>query len=79
MPFLNNLRFTAHALQRMTERQITHDDVREVLKSGLETLRDPTAKPFPKYTMVCPVNNRLINVAAADNAGPGITIIITVF
>lgn len=78
MPF-EEIRITGHAQERMTERKVSLDHIKEVLKTGIQTGDMPDATPFPKYTKVCPINNRLINVVAADNKKARLTIIITVF
>jgi hypothetical protein len=78
VPF-ERLLFRVHAIQRMFERQINVDDVREVLISG-EVIEDyPDDSPYPSYIKLGWRHSRPIHVVAADNKSTKETIIITVY
>lgn len=73
------LAFRVHAIQRMFHRQITEDDVRQVLQSG-EAIEDyPNDLPYPSRLLLGFVGSRPLHVVAADNVRDQETIIITVY
>lgn len=75
----NRLVFRVHAIQRMFERGISVEDVREVLKSG-EVIEDyPTDFPYPSRLMLGWRETTPIHVVAAENQGAQETIIVTAY
>ncbi|HVA88349.1 MAG TPA: DUF4258 domain-containing protein [Chloroflexota bacterium] len=75
----DRLVFRLHAIQRMFERQISVEDVRQVLSSG-ETIRDyPDDTPYPSRLMLGWRGTRPLHVVAATDAAGGETIIVTVY
>jgi len=71
--------FRVHAVQRMAERGITVDDVREVVLNG-EVIRDyPDDTPYPSRLILGWRGDRPLHVVAADNHEAQETIIITVY
>ena len=71
--------FRVHAIQRMFERALTVDDVRQVLAAGeiIEAYAEDT--PFPSRLVLGWSGRRGIHVVAADNDDAWETIVITVY
>jgi hypothetical protein len=75
----NRLVFRVHAIRRMFQRQISVQDVRDVLTAG-EVIEDyPDDFPFPSRLMLGWSGTRPIHVVAADNPQARETIVITVY
>lgn len=75
----DRLVFRVHAVQRMAEREITIDDVRDVVQNG-EVIRDyPDDTPYPSRLILGWCGTRPLHVVAADNDDDKQTIIITVY
>jgi Domain of unknown function (DUF4258) len=78
MPF-EQLIFRMHAIQRMLERNISVEEVKELLKMGKAIENYPEDKPYPSYLVLGKVSDRPVHVVAADNTAEVQTIIITVY
>jgi len=78
MPY-KKLVFRVHAVQRMFQRQISVDDVRVVLSSGLVIESYPEDTPFSSYLVLGWSDSRPIHIVAADNKSSEETIVITVY
>jgi hypothetical protein len=75
----DRLVFRVHAVQRMAERAITVDDVRDVVQNG-DLIRDyPDDTPYPSRLILGWRGTRPLHVVAADNDDTQETIIITVY
>jgi hypothetical protein len=63
-----NIEWQRHALERMMERKIPREAVKEVLKNG-EIIEDyPDDKPYPSALFLAWINNEPLHVVAAlDN------------
>ncbi len=71
--------YRVHALQRMFQRGIRADDVREVLELG-EVVEDyPNDFPYPSRLMLGHPRSRPIHVVAGSNAAGDETIVITAY
>jgi hypothetical protein len=71
--------FRVHALQRMFERGISVDDVRQVLAIG-ETIEDyPEDTPFPSRLVLGWRESRPLHVVFADNRLEQEIIVVTVY
>lgn len=71
--------FRLHAIQRMFERWISVEDVRQVVSGG-ETIREyPDDSPYPSRLLLGWIGARPLHVVAATNAADGETIVITVY
>lgn len=76
---MNRLSFRVHPIQRMFERNITHDDVRYVIEYG-QTIRNyPDDTPYPSRLLLGWRGTRLLHGVVADNETDGETIIITAY
>jgi hypothetical protein len=71
--------YRVHALERMVQRGISDDDVRQVLAAGKEIESYPTDNPYPSRLMLGWCGSRAIHVVAADNTAHNETIIVTVY
>ena len=73
------LTFRLHAVQKMFERQISTEDVREVIENG-EVIREyADDRPYPSRLMLGWIGERPLHVVAADNPADSETIIITAY
>jgi hypothetical protein len=71
--------FRVHALQRMLNRGITVQEVRQVLATG-EVIEDyPNDLPFPSRLMLGWCGGQPLHVVAAEDREAGETIVITVY
>ena len=71
--------FRAHAIQRMFQRRISKEEVRQVVATGETIETYPTDKPFPSRLILGWSGSRPIHVVAADDASVQETIIVTVY
>jgi len=74
-----NIIFRVHAIQRMFQRKISEQDVRNILTEGetIEQYADDT--PYPSRLILGWIDKRPIHIVAADNDGDNEIIIITVY
>ncbi|MEO7454492.1 MAG: DUF4258 domain-containing protein [Fimbriimonadales bacterium] len=71
--------FRAHALQRMFEREISVDDVQDVITNG-EVVEDyPDDFPLASRLLLSFCKGRPIHVVVATSASDEVSIIITVY
>jgi len=78
MPF-ESLIFRVHAIQRMLERNISADEVKEILRRGKVIEDYPLDKPYPSYLIFGWVQNRPLHVVAADDSAEKQSVVITVY
>ena len=71
--------FRLHAVQRMFERGVTVDDVREVLAHGETIERYPNDMPYPSRLICGWREGTPLHVVVADNSVNDETIIVTVY
>jgi len=71
--------FRVHAIQRMFQRRISKEEVRQVVATGETIETYPTDKPFPSRLILGWSGSRPIHVVAADDASVQETIIVTVY
>ena len=78
---MNELRlvFRVHAIQRMFQRNISVEEVREVVAAGEIIEAYPDDKPFPSRLVLGWNGARPIHVVLAENTADKETIIITVY
>ena len=74
----DNLVFRVHAIQRMVQRQITVDEVRNVLRNGEVIENYPDDTPYPTRLVLGRSGLRYLHVVAADQRSHE-TIVITVY
>lgn len=75
----DRLVFRIHAIRRMFQRQISEEDVRQVLATGemIEEYSDEI--PYPGRLVLGWRGSRPIHVVAADNTDAHETIVVTVY
>ena len=71
--------FRSHALQRMFQRRVSVDDVREVLAKGEDIEVYPYDTPYPTRLVLGASGGRTLHIVVADNAHDLETIVITVY
>lgn len=71
--------FRTHAIQRMFERGITKDEIRQALATGKAIEVYPDDQPYPSRLVLGWVGSRPIHVVVADNVAQNETIVITVY
>jgi hypothetical protein len=71
--------FRVHAIQRMFQRRVSEEEVKQVVVAGetIETYQDD--KPFPSRLMLGWIGSRPVHVVVADNVAAQEAIIITVY
>ena len=75
----NPLVFRTHAIRRMFQRQVSADDIRHVLTTGVIIENYPDDQPYPSRLVMGWCGERPLHVVAADNAEAHETIVITVY
>jgi hypothetical protein len=71
--------FRVHAIQRMFERGIAKEDVRQALSTGKTIEAYPEDQPYPSRLVLGWVGTRPIHVVVADNLVQQETIVVTVY
>lgn len=71
--------FRVHAIQRMFERAIAKEDIRQALKTGKTIETYPKDQPYPSRLVLGWVGTRPIHVVVADNPVQQEAIVITVY
>jgi len=71
--------YRVHAIERMVERGITHEDVRAVLAGGDEIESYPDDSPYPSRLVLGWQGARPIHIVVAENAHDNETIVVTVY
>jgi hypothetical protein len=71
--------FRVHAIQRMFERGIAKENVRQALSTGKTIEAYPEDQPYPGRLVLGWVGTRPIHVVAADNPAQQETIVVTVY
>jgi hypothetical protein len=74
-----HLLFRVHALQRMFQRGVTVEDVRQVLATG-ETIEEyPDDTPYPSRLVLGWVGSRPLHIVFAENQSSQEIIVVTVY
>ena len=71
--------FRVHAVQRMFQRHVTVDDVRNALENGEELEAYPEDQPYPSRLVLGWSGSRPLHIVAAHNLADDETIVITVY
>lgn len=79
MIFPLKLTFRVHAIKRMFERNISVDDVKNVLLDSKVLKEYLDDKPYPSYLVLGWINDRPIHLVIAVNSEINETIIITAY
>ena len=75
----HRLIYRVHAVERMVQREISDEDVRQVLAAGKEIESYASDYPYPSRLMLGWCGSRAIHVVAAHNTADNETIIVTVY
>ena len=76
---MHRLVFRVHAIERMFERRITEEDVREVVGKGETIEHYPEDSPYPSRLILGWQGSRPIHVVVADQKEENELIVITVY
>ena len=71
--------FWVHAIQRMFQRRVSEEEVKQVVVAGETIETYPDDKPFPSQLMLGWIGSRPVHVVVADNVLAQEAIIITVY
>jgi len=71
--------FRVHAVQAMFHRNVSVEEVRDVLATGRTIEEYPEDRPYPSRLLLGWPSSRPIHVVAADNSVEQETVIITVY
>ena len=72
------IKYSAHALQQLFLRNISTDDVEEVIRKGITVVEYADDTPYPSFLLLGIIAGRPIHVVAASN-DEGTCIIVTVY
>ncbi len=75
---VTRLVFRVHAVQRMFERQLSVEDVRQALASAESIDEYPNDRPYPSRLVLAWCESRPLHVVVADNAVDDELVVITV-
>lgn len=68
-----------HSFRRMFEKEISPDDVLDVIRNGEIIQEYPDDKPYPSFLILKFVNNRPIHVVVAKNNADNLCFAVTVY
>ena len=71
--------FRVHAIQRMFQRRVSEEEVKQVVVAGETIETYPDDKPFPSRLMLGWIGSRPVHVVVADNVAAQEAVIITVY
>ena len=71
--------FSSHAVQRMFSRQISEDEVKQVIACGEIIEEQPDDRPFPSYLILDFINNKPFHVVFAYDEVTGTGYIVTAY
>ena len=76
---LGKVRWRQHALTRMMERNISRQDVQDVIEHGEIIENYPDTKPYPSCLVFGTITGKTLHVVVAFDENSGITYIITAY
>lgn len=71
--------FSGHAIRQMFHRELSKNDVSNVLKNGEIIIEYPDDKPYPSYLMLGFINNKPIHVVFALDKDNQVGIVVTAY
>ena len=71
--------FTRHAIEQMFARNITTDEVKEVIRRGEKIASYPDDQPYPSHLILFILDQRPLHVVVAVDSNSKTCIIITVY
>lgn len=75
----NKVIFSGHSIQRMFEREISVENIKQIIKTGLIITSYEDDKPYPSYLLLGFINKKPVHILVAKNKEENICIIITVY
>ncbi len=75
----NRLVFRVHAIQRMYERNISEEEVRQTITAGEVIEAYPDDTPYPSRLVLGWHGARPLHVVVADDAADQVNIVVTVY
>jgi hypothetical protein len=76
---IKNILYTNHAVKQMFQRNISTNEVEEVLESGEVIMEYIDDKPFPSKLLFSIINLRPLHIVCSFNEKENTSIIITVY
>jgi len=74
-----SLVYRLHAIQRMLERNINNDELRQIIDKGKVIERYVNDSPYPSRLILGEVNKRPLHVVITENKTENIVVVITVY
>ncbi len=74
-----NVRFSGHAVTRLFERDLSKDDVLDVLKHGESIANYPNDNPYPSQLILGYIGCRPIHIVAAQDTASQTCFIVTAY
>ena len=71
--------FRQHAIERMFERNVSIDDVKEIIEKGKLIAYYENDKPYPSKLLLKIINDRPLHVVIAENKNDNMIIVVTVY
>jgi hypothetical protein len=71
--------YRLHAIQRMFERNINNDEIRQIIDGGKIIERYVNDSPYPSRLILGNVNNRPLHIVITENTTENVIIVITVY
>jgi hypothetical protein len=71
--------YRLHAIQRMFERNIHNDEIRQIIQSGKIIERYVNDSPYPSRLILGEVNKRPLHIVITENTTENVIIVITVY
>ena len=68
-----------HSFRRMFEREISPEDVLEIVREGEIIKEYPEDKPYPSFLILSFVKNRPVHVVVARNDNDELCFVVTVY
>ena len=71
--------YRLHAIQRMFERNVNNDELRQIIDKGKIIEKYVNDSPYPSRLILGQVNNRPLNIVITENKPENKNIVITVY
>ena len=71
--------YRLHAIQRMLERNVNNDELRQIINNGKVIEKYVNDSPYPSRLMLGKVNNRPLHLVITENKTEKKIIVITVY
>ena len=74
-----DIKFRAHAIQRMFERSVSEKDIHQSICEGEIIKEYPQDNPYPSKLILAWIDDRPLHVVVADDQEDGVKIVVTVY